>query len=147
MVVTHQSGVGRGYFDQAAIAELHARFLEEFARRGAPLDAIYSCPHAPEAPPGPSCLCAKPLPELGFRAAAELGLDLAGSFMIGDKVDDVLFGLNIGAASILVLTGYGRAASAALAVRGIRPAYAAAGVLDAAAWILERGKGPAYGPL
>lgn len=145
VVVTHQSGVGRGYFDAADLDALHARFLAEFARRGAPLDAIYSCPHAPGGPP--SCDCAKPLPGLGRRAAAELGLDLARSFMVGDKADDVLFGLNIGAVPVLVLTGYGRAARAALAARGVRPAHTAAGVLDAAAWILERGRGPAHGPV
>ncbi|RPJ00118.1 MAG: HAD-IIIA family hydrolase, partial [Candidatus Aminicenantes bacterium] len=48
VVVTHQSGLGRGYFDAAELEELHARFYEEFARRGAALDAIYSCPHAPD---------------------------------------------------------------------------------------------------
>lgn len=145
VVVTHQSGVGRGYFDAAAVDALHARFREEFARHDAPLDAVYSCPHGPGARPG--CACAKPLPGLGLQAAADLGLDLARSFMVGDKVDDVLFGLNIGAVPVLVLTGYGRAASAALAARGIRPAHAAAGVLDAAAWILERGRGPGHGPV
>jgi D-glycero-D-manno-heptose 1,7-bisphosphate phosphatase len=145
VVVTHQSGVGRGYFDAADLDVLHARFRQEFARRGAPLDAIYSCPHGPETPPG--CPCAKPLPGLGLRAAADLGLDLAAAFMVGDKVDDVLFGLNIGAVPVLVLTGYGRVARAALAARGIRPAHTAAGILAAAAWILERGRGPGHGPV
>lgn len=145
VVVTHQSGVGRGYFDAEDVDALHARFLEEFARRGAPLDAIYSCPHAPETPERPGCPCAKPQPGLGFRAAAELGLSLPGSYMVGDKIDDILFGLNIGATPVLVLTGYGRAARAALAARGLRPAHAAPGILEAAAWILERERG--YGPV
>lgn len=144
VVVTHQSGVGRGYFDPGDVDVLHARFLEEFARRGAPLDAIYSCPHAPGTPPRPGCSCAKPQPGLGFRAAAELGLSLPGSYMVGDKIDDILFGLNIGATPVLVLTGYGRAASSALAARGLRPAHAAPGILEAAAWILERERG--HGP-
>lgn len=147
VVVTHQSGVGRGYFDEAEIGLLHARFLEEFARRGAPLDALYSCPHAPAAPPGPGCSCAKPFPGLGLRAAAELGLDLPASFMVGDKVDDVLFGLNLGAVPVLVLTGYGRAAGAALAARGIRPAHTAAGILEAADWIIDHGRGPGHDPV
>jgi len=147
VVITHQSGLGRGYFDEKELDSLHARFLEEFARCGAPLDALYSCPHAPEAPPGPGCSCAKPRPGLGLRAAAELGLDLAASYMVGDKVEDVLFGLNIGAVPVLVLTGYGRAASAALTARGIRPAHTAAGVLNAAAWILEHGRGAGHGPV
>ena len=147
VVVTHQSGIGRGYFDENDLDALHARFLAEFARRGAPLDALYACPHAPDAPPGAGCACAKPRPGLGLRAAAELGLDLGASYMIGDKADDVLFGLNIGATPILVLTGYGRAARAALAARGVRPAHTAEGVLDAAAWILEHGRPAGHGPV
>jgi D-glycero-D-manno-heptose 1,7-bisphosphate phosphatase len=147
VVVTHQSGVGYGYIGPEDIDALHARFLEEFARLGAPLDALYSCPHAPQAAAGPGCACAKPRPGLGLRAAAELGLSLPGSYMVGDKVEDVLFGLNIGAVPVLVLTGYGRAASAALAARGIRPAHAAAGILEAANWILEHGRGPGHGPV
>jgi D-glycero-D-manno-heptose 1,7-bisphosphate phosphatase len=147
VVVTHQSGLGRGYFDAAELEELHARFYEEFARRGAALDAIYSCPHAPDGAGRTDCSCAKPQPGLGMRAAAELGLDLGASFMVGDKPDDVLFGLSIGAAPVLVCTGYGRAASAALAARGIRPAHEAAGILEAASWILAQGGPAGHGPV
>jgi D-glycero-D-manno-heptose 1,7-bisphosphate phosphatase len=144
VVVTHQSGLGRGYFDAAEIGELHRRFAGEFARHGAALDGIYSCPHGPDDGP---CSCAKPAPGLGLRAAAELGLDLGASFMVGDKPVDVLFGLNIGASPVLVLTGYGRAASVALAARGIRPARTAAGILEAAAWILEQRRASGHGPV
>ena len=147
VVVTHQSGLGRGYFDTAELAELHARFGEEFARRGAALDSIYSCPHAPDREGFVRCSCAKPQPGLGIRAAAELGLDLGASFMVGDKPDDVLFGLGIGAAPVLVLTGYGRAASAALAARGVRAAHQAAGILEAASWILAQGGPAGHGPV
>jgi D-glycero-D-manno-heptose 1,7-bisphosphate phosphatase len=65
--------------------------------------------------------------------------------MVGDKPVDVRFGLAIGAAPILVLTGYGRAASAALAADGVRPAHTAAGILEAAAWILTREGLPGHG--
>ncbi len=139
VVVTHQSGLGRGYIGEEELAGLHRRFIEEFARRGAALDGLYSCPHAGLGPK-PECDCAKPLPGLGLRAARELGLDLGASYMVGDKPVDVRFGLAIGAVPILVLTGYGRAAARALASSGVRPAHTAAGVLDAAAWILERGR-------
>ncbi len=144
IVVTHQSGVGRGYFDRAAVDELHRRFAAAFAGQGAPLDAIYSCPHGPD---DGDCECAKPRPGLGLRAAAELGLDLASSFMVGDKAADVLFGRALGAAPVLVLTGYGRAAAADLAARGLAPAHTAAGVLEAAQWILERGRRRGHGPV
>jgi D-glycero-D-manno-heptose 1,7-bisphosphate phosphatase len=144
VVVTHQAGLGRGYFDAAEIDELHRRFAAEFAGRGAALDAIYSCPHAGLGPE-PECACAKPLPGLGLRAARALGLDLAGSFMVGDKPVDVRFGLAIGAVPVLVLTGYGRSAAAALAAAGIRPAHTAAGILEAASWILEQGRPDGHG--
>jgi D-glycero-D-manno-heptose 1,7-bisphosphate phosphatase len=146
VVVTHQSGVGRGYFDAAALDALHRRFEEEFARRGARLDAIYSCPHAPDVS-GQACSCAKPQPGLGIRAASELGLDLRASFMVGDKPADVQFGLALGARPVLVLTGYGRTAASALAARGVRPAHTAAGILEAASWIIAQGGPTGHGPV
>jgi len=144
VVVTHQSGVGRGYFAAAELEDLHRRFAGEFARRGAPLDAIYSCHHSGEGPE-PDCPCAKPRPGLGLQAARELGLDLGASYMVGDKPADVLFGLNIGAVPVLVLTGYGRRSAAALAARGVRPAHAAADILAAAAWIIGRERPDGHG--
>ncbi len=146
VVVTHQSGIARGYFDEPDLAALHARFLEEFARQGAPLEAIYACPHG-DPSDGGGCSCAKPRPGLGRRAARELGLDLAASYMVGDKAADVLFGRNLGATPVLVLTGYGPAAAAGLAALGVRPAHTAAGVLEAADWIVERGGASGHGPL
>jgi D-glycero-D-manno-heptose 1,7-bisphosphate phosphatase len=138
VVVTHQAGLGRGYFDAAELDQLHDRFLAEFRRRGAALDGLYACPHAGLGPEA-ECSCAKPRPGLGLRAARELGLDLGASFMVGDKTVDVAFGLAIGAVPVLVLTGYGRAAATALAAAGTRPAHTAAGILEAAAWIIEHG--------
>ena len=146
VVVTHQAGLGRGYFGAAELDELHRRFAEEFRRRGAGLDGIYSCPHAGEAAE-PECACAKPLPGLGFQAARELGLDLGASFMVGDKPVDVRFGLAIGAVPVLVLTGYGRAAAAALEASGVRPAHTAGGILEAASWILAKGRPSGHGPV
>jgi len=143
VVVTHQSGVGRGYFDARDLEALHARFLAEFAGRGAPLEGIYACLHGPET----TCSCAKPRPGLGLQAARELGLDPGASFMVGDKPDDVLFGLNIGATPVLVLTGYGRAAVAGLEGRGVRPAHTTPGILEAADWIVRQGGPSGHGPV
>ena len=147
VVVTNQSGLGRGYFDKEDLRALHSRFLEAFARRGAPLDGLYHCPHVPGPSPGPECSCGKPRPGLAIRAALELGLELRHSYMIGDKADDILFGLNIGAVPVLVLTGYGRESRPDLAARGVRPAHVAAGVLEAATWILERGRPAGHDPV
>jgi len=139
VVVTNQSGIGRGYLTEADLEDIHARLAAEFARRGVPLDAIYHCPHIDTPAPaegGQDCSCRKPLPGMGRRAAAELDIDLSRSFMVGDKADDVLFGMNIGATSILVRTGYGPAAEPKLASLGVRPAFVADDLGDAAEWIL-----------
>lgn len=145
VVITHQSGIGRGFMSEQDLEAIHGDLSARFAGEEAGLDAIYHCPHD-HRPSGPGglrdCLCRKPHPGLGLRAAAELGLDLEGSYMIGDKPDDVLFGLNIGAVPILVLTGYGRESRRLLEGGPVRPAHVAANLLEAAAWILDRERTP-----
>lgn len=111
VVVTNQSGIGRGYFTEEQLAEIHRRLASFFAAEGARLDAFYFCPHynlSPNPRYREACACRKPLPGLGLKAAAELGLDLGRSYMVGDKEDDIRFGRALGAVPVLVLTGYGR---------------------------------------
>jgi D-glycero-D-manno-heptose 1,7-bisphosphate phosphatase len=141
VVVTNQSGIGRGFLTEPDLEEIHARMAEEFQRRGVPLDAIYHCPHYEGADPAAGktdCACRKPLPGMGRRAAQELDIDLARSFMVGDKAEDVLFGLNIGATPVLVRTGYGPIAEPKLAALVVRPAFVADDLAAAADWILAR---------
>jgi D-glycero-D-manno-heptose 1,7-bisphosphate phosphatase len=141
VVVTNQSGIARGFLSEADLADIHARMAAEFARRGATLDAFFHCPHFPDAPVPAyrrECDCRKPGPGMGLRAAAELGIDLARSYMIGDKTEDILFGLNIGAAPVLVRTGYGSIAEPKLASLGVRPAHVADNLAAAADWILAQ---------
>jgi D-glycero-D-manno-heptose 1,7-bisphosphate phosphatase len=111
VVVTNQSGIGRGLIEEPALRLIHDRMGEAFEARGARLDAFYYCPHHPQALDPAyrmDCACRKPNPEMGRRAAEDLCIDTAQSYMIGDKVEDILFGRNIGARTVLVLTGYGR---------------------------------------
>jgi len=141
VVVTNQSGVGRGYFSEEDVAQVHRAMAEAMAARGARLDAFYYCPHyAGSNDPAYAldCDCRKPRPGMGRKAAADLGLDLAASYMIGDKVEDVEFGAAVGAAPILVLTGYGEPSRRRLTELGLTPARVAADVLAAVDWILER---------
>lgn len=98
VVVTNQSGVGRGYFPAETVERLHERLRELLADSGVALDGIYVCPHAPD----DGCACRKPGTELFDRAAEELGLDLAASFVLGDKDADVEAGRRIGATPILI---------------------------------------------
>ena len=98
VVVTNQSGVGRGYFPADAVERMHARLRELLAEGGVGLDGIYVCPHAPE----DGCDCRKPASGLFERAAEELGIDLGASFVLGDKDADVEAGRRIGATPIQI---------------------------------------------
>ena len=117
VVVTNQSGIGRGYYDEAALDSIHSHMHEDLAKFGASIDACYFCPHHPEHGTGDyrkECGCRKPLPGMLQQAALDLDIDLAASFMIGDKLADVEAGLAAGCTSMLVLTGHGSGQLAAL---------------------------------
>lgn len=110
VVVTNQSGVGRGLYDEAALEAVHERMHEDLSSFGAAIDACYFCPHHPEHGIGDyqqECACRKPLPGMLHQAAQDLDIDLSSSFMIGDKLGDIEAGLNAGCTSLMVLTGYG----------------------------------------
>ena len=141
VVVTNQSGIGRGFLTEDDLRDIHAKMTAAFLARGARIDAFYYCPHydLSEIPRYRlDCSCRKPKPEMARRAAADLGLDLSRSYMIGDKIEDVEFGLAAGVSPILVRTGYGVSAEIMLRERGIAPAAVAATLLEAVDWILAR---------
>jgi D-glycero-D-manno-heptose 1,7-bisphosphate phosphatase len=96
VVVSNQSGVGRGLVTADEAASVHRRFVEALRAHGVELDAAYYCPHAPEE----GCSCRKPSPELLERAARELDLDLGESFMVGDKESDLEAGRRAGCRTI-----------------------------------------------
>ena len=91
VVVSNQSGVGRGKFGMERLREIHERLIAELAARGAGVDAIYYCPHHPEGIESfrRACDHRKPEPGMLLSAAAALDLDLGASWMIGDKESDV----------------------------------------------------------
>src|SRR5690348_13930450 len=92
VVVTNQAGVARGYYSEAAVAVLHGLLRQHLAAAGAQLDGIYYCPHHPrgEVPGyGQACGCRKPAPGMLRQAERELGLDLARSWVIGDRDVDI----------------------------------------------------------
>lgn len=105
IIVSNQSGVGRGYFSMADVDAVNARVREEFARFGATFDKIYIAPEAPGQPGRGR----KPSPAFLFDARDELGVDLPSSHMIGDKLIDLECGWNAGLKRCwLVRTGYGK---------------------------------------
>lgn len=110
IVVTNQSGVARGYFGPAEVETLHCHIQELLAGYGTRIDAFYYCPHHPAEGVGAyrvNCDCRKGQPGMLLTAALEHHLDLANSFMIGDKAIDVEAGARAGCRTILVATGYG----------------------------------------
>lgn len=111
IVVTNQSGVARGYFGTEEVRQLHDHLKQQLALVGTAIDDFYFCPHHPEYGVGEykvDCDCRKGSPGMLLQAAAEHGIDLDRSYMVGDKVADVEAGRRAGCRSILVLTGYGQ---------------------------------------
>ncbi len=143
IVLTNQSGIGRGLLTEENLRLIHENMRASFQQENARLDAFYYCPHY-ELSTIPhyrlDCDCRKPNPGLALRAAADFGLDLARSYIVGDKVEDIVLGLNIKASPVLVLTGYGRESLAKLGAIGVEPAHVAEDILGAAVWILAREK-------
>src|SRR5512137_1793480 len=103
-IVSNQSGVGRGYFTLADVEKVNRHLVNELARDGVQFEKIYIAPEAPDQPSRGR----KPSPQFLFDARDHFGMDLASSYLIGDKLIDLECGWNAGVrASILVRTGYG----------------------------------------
>lgn len=96
VVISNQAGVGRGLITPAEAAAVHGRFVELFAAAGVTFDDVRYCPHAP----AEQCGCRKPSPRMIQESATRLGIDLAKSFMIGDKESDVEAGVRAGCTSL-----------------------------------------------
>jgi D-glycero-D-manno-heptose 1,7-bisphosphate phosphatase len=104
ILITNQAGVGRGYFPESMVHEVHSVLDAELNRWSARLDAIYYCPHSPET----QCDCRKPKPGMILRASQEMNIELAESYMIGDRYVDVLAAHGAGVKSVLLQSGDGQ---------------------------------------
>jgi D-glycero-D-manno-heptose 1,7-bisphosphate phosphatase len=98
VVISNQSGIGRGIIDPAEAKAVHERFITVLGAEQVQLDAVCYCPHAP----WEGCDCRKPQPTMLLRAAADLGVSLADSFMVGDKLSDARAGRRAGCRTILL---------------------------------------------
>ena len=114
VVVSNQQGVGKGLMDASDVEAIHERMLEEMRAAGGEIAAVLYCPHLESE----GCECRKPKPGLLTRGAAELGLDLAQSYFVGDAASDVAAARAAGCRPVLVLTGRGREARDALQADG-----------------------------
>src|SRR5262249_17961086 len=108
VIVSNQSGVARGLFPESALLKVERALRRMLAEFGVPLAGFYSCPHHPEgtvASHAIACRCRKPAPGLLRRAADELGIDLAQSWMVGDILDDIEAGRRAGCRTVLIDNG------------------------------------------
>lgn len=134
IIVTNQSGVGRGYYTMEDVYKVHAHILSEFQKSGVSIQKIYVAPEAPDQP----SRARKPSPQFLFDARDEFGIDLANSFIIGDKWIDLECGWNASVRkSILVRTGYGRKTEQSNAAE-ITRAIVVDDLSAAADWILTQ---------
>ena len=140
VVMTNQSGVARGYYPESLVETVHRKMEAELAQGGARLDGVYYCPHHPQAEIPEykqDCPCRKPKPGMILQAAADLGLDPARSFVVGDQLKDIETGRAVNARTVLVKTGYGRGECEYLLPKSaIKPDRVAEGLPEAVSWIL-----------
>ena len=141
IVVTNQSGVGRGFFAESLVRRVHRQLTRRIAAGGGRLDAIFYCPHHPEASVERYrvvCACRKPAPGLVEAAAKQFGIELSKSFVVGDRFVDIRLAHRVSARSVLVLTGVGRAELEEEQSNGTeQPDHIAENVYEAVRWIVR----------
>lgn len=152
IIVTNQSGVGRGYFTEELVRQVHRKIQDELSAEGTKLDAFYYCPHHPTGiieKYRQDCRCRKPMPGMAEEAAEQFGIDLAASYLVGDTYRDMQTGFNMRARTILLMTGYGRGEHEYHRDRWTRmPDLIAENLLEAAGSIIQELKvGEETGPV
>jgi len=144
VVITNQSGVARGYFDEEFVRTVHEAIQKILGEQGAMIDAFYYCPHHATEGIGvyrQACSCRKPETGMLIRASEDLDIDLKRSYIVGDTLKDIQTGDRVGAKGILVKTGYGLKSISELSQEGhektVRPCHIAEDLLDAVQWIMQ----------
>jgi D-glycero-D-manno-heptose 1,7-bisphosphate phosphatase len=133
IVVTNQSAIARGLLDEKTLHVIHARLVKMLRARGVRIDALYYCPHHPQASVEQyrvACPCRKPEPGMLLDAARDFSLDLRCCCLVGDKADDIQAIHRVGGTGVLIRTD-----REVLVEPG--PEYTAMDLRDAVEWILE----------
>ena len=141
IVITNQSGVARSLYTEQTLGVIHDRLTRELSRSGASVDGIYYCPHHPDIGDETyrkRCDCRKPRPGMLRDAARDHRIDLAASYVIGDKASDINLAAEVGARGALVLTGYGRETLRRRDRWPCEPVIVADDLLEAVKQILDR---------
>jgi D-glycero-D-manno-heptose 1,7-bisphosphate phosphatase len=103
IVITNQSGVGRGYFSMEMVNLIHSHIREEYSFFGVKFKEFLVCPHHPSV----QCECRKPSPKMLFQAAQKYNIDIVQSFFVGDASSDIECAISAGCSPVLLLTGRG----------------------------------------
>ena len=144
IVVTNQSGVARGFFNEKLVRQTHEAIQAALLQKKASIDKFYYCPHHPTEGTGiylQNCNCRKPLPGMLLQAAHDLDIELGSSYMVGDTYRDMEAAKKVGVKVILVKTGYGREVLQNVdpdaATAGNNPDFVAEDILEAVKWIMK----------
>jgi histidinol-phosphate phosphatase family domain/HAD-superfamily hydrolase, subfamily IIIA len=129
VMVTNQSGIGRGYLSAADLEAVNASLGKIMAAEGVKFDGIYFCPHVP----GDNCDCRKPQPGMVSQATRELHFDPRDAVVVGDRDCDIELGIASGTRTVLVRTGGGLETERK---HRSNPDYTADDLMDAARWII-----------
>jgi D-glycero-D-manno-heptose 1,7-bisphosphate phosphatase len=104
VIITNQSGIGRGLFSADTLAKIHVRMIDYVQQHGGKIQSILFCPHHPD----DACNCRKPLPGMYQELAERLNINYSGVYSIGDSVRDLQAAKSAGAIPVLVKTGNGK---------------------------------------
>ena len=142
VVVTNQTVVARGLASEKEVDDVHAHIDCELRKTGRGIDRFYTCPHHPKATlPAyrQDCECRKPRPGMLLAAAEDLGLDLQASFMVGDRISDIVAGYRAGCRTVQLTTGQHEAApiESAHMDLSVQPDHVCANLLEAVEWIMQ----------
>jgi histidinol-phosphate phosphatase family protein len=132
IIVSNQSGVGRGVLSTAHLKDITQRMLQSIRRAGGQVHAVYYCPHHPQE----GCVCRKPHTGMLRQAARRFSIDLKRSFVIGDSETDILMGHSAGCMTVLVLSG--KVSKEQARRLSIVPDRTVKGLSEAVQWILRQ---------
>ena len=135
IVITNQAAIDKKLLSLKQFEKINDKLWDELSSAGAHYDVLYYCPHSPEITPG--CYCRKPKPGLLLQAAKDFNINLASSFMIGDKLTDIEAGHASGCKTILLLSGHGEKAYKNLEnYEGSLPDFVCQNLAEAVKWLL-----------
>jgi D-glycero-D-manno-heptose 1,7-bisphosphate phosphatase len=141
-VVSNQSGVARGYFPESMVRKVHLKLQQMLKAKGARIDAFFYCPHYPGGKVtafAKVCDCRKPAMGMIKQASRRYPIDLKRSYVVGDKMDDLLLARKAKlAGGLLVRTGNGRKNEKKLKSTPLSKAFVVSDILGAARWILTK---------